>query len=459
VYNGCVLLWNHKGGTFLGGEREKSRKEYLLSQQMKKTEYLFLWLAGCYDCEGQEQTEWKKETIEQILTEIEEQYCKRCSKREICHKKKKRALESKGNLGKEDVVSYLTCHQADEMLQVTNQLYQIALQQFRLEQQKRFHQKFFVNQYKAAAEMIRNCMNQYQMEETSGNRDHELFKRARKYGIEIEQFFLKSESEPVELYVLLKVRKGEKTAREIAEIFSHLLNKRLKPRVHCKMSAGSHFVWMEFREEARFYVLSGGTRLVCDGQEDCGEQFTLGTVREDCFVAAICDGLGTGSLPGRESRKVIELLEKLLENDIEDEIAIEMVRSSMFFSSFHERYVTLDCLLIDLYTGIGKFIKLGSAETFVIRKEIVEVIEGESPPVGVPYEEEGRFLRKKFEHGDMIVMVSDGVLDELGGRRNFSKFLSNQQETCPQTLCDLIAEQITRRRDDCTILVLGIWNK
>jgi stage II sporulation protein E len=431
----------------------------MLSKQLKKMEYLFSWLATCYDGQETEQEEWKDIMAEGLLSEVEQQYCGKCSKLSICHEKKKRALLEKGSVGPEDVVSYLTCHRGEEMLQAVNQLYQVSLQQMRLEQQKRFHQKFFVNQYKAAAGMIRDCMNQWENIDMPERFEQKLIKRAKQYGIEVEQFFLKSKTEPLELYVLLRVRKGEKTAREIAGVFSDILKKRLKPQIRCKSAAGGHFVWMEFREESRFYVLSGGMRLTCDGEEDCGEQFTLGNIREDCFAAVICDGLGTGKLPGKESKKVIELLENLLENDIQEEIAIQMVRSSMFFSSFHERYVTMDCLLIDLYTGIGKIIKLGSAESFLIRNGTVEIITGNSPPVGVCLDSDSSFTRKKFDSGDMIVMVSDGVLDEMGGCRNFSVFLSNQQETCPQILCDLIAQQMTKRRDDCTILVLGIWNK
>lgn len=438
----------------------ESEKEYILSRQLEKIEHLFLWLSRCYYGEEIEAEHWKSAEIERLLVELERQYCERCPKKELCHRKIKRAFIQKGYLEQEDVVSYLTCHGGADLIQAANQMYQFGLQQIRMEQQRQIHQRFFVNQYRAAAQVIRDCMNQWEdQNEKELIVDQAIEKNARKYGIYVRDFYQKEQNGKLELYVYLRVKKGEKTAREIAGVFSRIFNKRLKPQMGCKSVVGNRFVWIELQEEVRFYTLSGGKRLSSKEEDVCGEQFTLENIREDCFAAVICDGLGTGELPGRESKRVIELLETLLESGIVVETAMEMVKSSMLFSSQHERYVTLDCLLIDLYTGIGKMLKLGSAESFIIREQSVEMIAGNHPPVGACFDEKTVFIRKKLNHGDIVVMVSDGVLDEFGGSVAFSSFLMKQKETCPQLLCDQIMDQITQRRDDCTVLAVGIWNK
>ena len=136
-----------------------------------------------------------------------------------------------------------------------------------------------------------------------------------------------------------------------------------------------------------------------------------------------------------------------------------MVKSSMFFSPFNERYVTFDCILVDLYTGIGKILKLGSAETFILRGKDIELVTGSAPPVGACFDQQTPFVRKKLNHGDMIVMVSDGIIDEFGGKKNFLDYLYMQKESCPQLLCENIAGQMKEKKDDGTILVFGIWNK
>lgn len=438
----------------------ESDKEYILSRQLEKIEHLFLWLSRCYYGEEAETGKWKSEEIEGLLIELEQQYCTRCPKKEMCHRKMKRALQERGCLKEEDVVSYLTCHGGTELLQTANQRYQFGLQQIRMEQQKQIHQRFFVNQYRAAAQVIRDCINQWENEDKKeAAANSALIRNARKYGLEVRNFYQKEQNGKIELYVYLRVKKGEKTSREVANIFSRILNRRLRPRMGCKPVAGNRCIWMELQEEVRFYTLSGGKRLASKEEEMCGEQFTLENIREDCFAAVICDGLGTGEIPGRESKRVIELLETLLESDIAVETAMKMVKSSMLFSLQNERYVTLDFLLIDLYTGIGKMLKLGSAETFILREQSVEIIAGNHPPIGACFDEQTIFIRKKLNHGDIVVMVSDGVLDEFGGSTAFSAFLVQQKEKCPQLLCNRIMDKITQRRDDCTVLAVGIWNK
>lgn len=439
----------------MAGENEKSEREYIIFRQLEKMEHLFLWLSRCYYQEDIPVIEWKNKRAEELLTETEKHYCGKCSKIEMCHEKKKRALLEKGELESNDVISYFTCHRGETMLRNVNQLYQNEMQQLRMKQQKMLQQKFFMSQYKAAAEMIRDCMNQWEHEYVN----IDIVKKARQYGLEIRQYFQKDHSNPIEFYVLLKTKKGEKTAREIAGIFSEILGKKIRPKMQCRSVAGNRFVWMEFQEEPRFYILSKGIRIPCKGQSVCGDQFTLTQMKDHCFAAVICDGLGTGTMPEKESRNVIELFENLLESDISEESAVEMVKASMFFSPFHERYVTLDCMLIDLYTGIGKIVKLGSTETFIIRGQVIDTVAGSDPPIGACFDRKTPFIRKKLNHGDIIVMVSDGVIDEFGGKKEFAEFLYLQKESCPQILCEKIAGQMKECKDDGTILVFGIWNK
>ena len=439
----------------MAGENVKSEKEYMIFRQLEKMEHLFLWLSRCYYQEDAPVFEWKHKYAEELLTEAEKQYCGKCSKIEICHRKKKKALLEKGELRSEDVVSYLTCHEGEAMIRNVNMMYQNAMQQLRMQQQRLQQQKFFMKQYRSAADMIRDCMSQWDHQ----YQNIDFIRKARQYGLEISQYFQKDHSNPLEFYVLLKVKKGEKTSREVAGIFSEILGKKIRPKMRCRSVVGSRYVWMEFQEEPRFYILSSGIRIPCRGQVVCGDQFTLTQINDHCFAAIICDGLGTGEIPEKESRKVIELFENLLESDISEEAAVEMVKSSMFFSPFNERYVTFDCILVDLYTGIGKILKLGSAETFILRGKDIELVTGSAPPVGACFDQQTPFVRKKLNHGDMIVMVSDGIIDEFGGKKNFLDYLYMQKESCPQLLCENIAGQMKEKKDDGTILVFGIWNK
>ncbi|MEE1313617.1 MAG: SpoIIE family protein phosphatase [Lachnospiraceae bacterium] len=446
-----------------GRKKEREYLEeltYILSHQLGKIEHLLSWLSHCCIEEEIQTENLKKEKVGILLQHLNKMYCKRCSKREMCQKKIEMAMLQKGFLEEEDILSFLTCHGGEDMIREANRIYQRGLQEIMLEQQRQVHQNFLGKQYRAAAKIIQECRSCWdEQSDKEEALDDSIRKKARSYGIEILKCLTRKEEGYLEILLCLRTKKGEKTSREIGRILSEIYQKKMRPMPRCRSIAGDKFIWMEFVEEPRFYALSGAVRAAKAGETQCGEQFALENIREDCFVAAICDGLGTGPVAGRESKRVIELLEKLLESDIDPETALEMVKSSMLFSTWNERYVTLDYFMVNLHTGIGKILKLGAAETFIIRGRMIEVVEGDSPPVGVFMNSDTSFIRKKFNHGDKIVMVSDGVLDEIGGKEVFIQFLKMQKENCPQRLCDLIMEKITNRKDDCTVLAIGIWNK
>ena len=70
-------------------------------------------------------------------------------------------------------------------------------------------------------------------------------------------------------------------------------------------------------------------------------------------------------------------------------------------------------------------------------------------------------------HGDMLIMMSDGVLNGLGGKENEEKmmdFLKNCEVTSPQELANAIlnhAMAVSRyeAEDDMTVLVCVIYQK
>ena len=422
-------------------------------------EQMFLQLARCYEQEPFDIEKEKIQAIDAILEDAKKQYCGSCLKLEVCQEKKRKALLERGKLTPQDVVSYFTCHDGEEMIKVINHFYEEYLYRMRIEQEIRFHNQFFAKQYKNAAELLRVCGEKQGEKEKKEISIADWNKKIKAFGIEFEQIFYEEKRKCLFIFARVRSKKADKTAREISGILSELFHKKLKPQRECRISVGNMYEWMEFCEAPRFYILAGSRKITCENSSMSGEQFSLLNIKENLFVSTICDGLGTGVLAFQESKRVIEMFENLLENEIEEEMAVKIIKSSMNFSSLHERYVTLDCLLIDLHTGIGKWMKLGSAETFLLRGKQIECMAGTEPPIGLDSLKESRFVRKKFEHNDIIVMVSDGVVDAYGGSKEFMSFLETRKETCPQGLCDEICANIKEVKDDCTVLVLGLWAK
>ena len=70
-------------------------------------------------------------------------------------------------------------------------------------------------------------------------------------------------------------------------------------------------------------------------------------------------------------------------------------------------------LILDMHTGYGRIYKQGAATTFVKRGQWIEVIKSTSLPMGVIDGAVCETCRKKFYKDDIIVMVSDGVLESI----------------------------------------------
>ena len=121
-------------------------------------------------------------------------------------------------------------------------------------------------------------------------------------------------------------------------------------------------------------------------------------------------------------------------------------------------------LILDLHTGYGKLFKQGAATTFVKRGEWIEMIKSTSLPMGVIDGAVCESCRKKFYNDDIIVMISDGVLESIifENKEDFIKELllglDNQDaESIATTIVDEIRSASGNRlKDDASVIVIKI---
>lgn len=75
-------------------------------------------------------------------------------------------------------------------------------------------------------------------------------------------------------------------------------------------------------------------------------------------------------------------------------------------------------------------------------------------------------MPQKMESEDLLVMFSDGVLDCMpqNNIETLASFLEEMDVVRPQAVADRLFDRITnmeeyKKKDDITILVLGIWDR
>ena len=257
------------------------------------------------------------------------------------------------------------------------------------------------------------------------------------------------------------------SVRELAKLISHALGVRYVSDRENRALLGQESMLYTFREDSRYSVYYGIARMMKEGEQISGDNFSFLPLDNGKFVMSLSDGMGWGVRACRESEMVIDLLEKFLEAGFHPETAIRMMNSAMVTHGENNLFSTVDVMQADLDTGQCEFYKIGAAATFIKRGQKVECLTCENPPVGVFSKMEIRAIRRELESGDFVIMVSDGVLDHLHVQ-DPSEAMKDILRTLDTKNPDQMAKQILERillftggqaKDDMTVLAAGIWEK
>ena len=110
--------------------------------------------------------------------------------------------------------------------------------------------------------------------------------------------------------------------------------------------------------------------------------------------------------------------------------------------------------------------KSGASTTFLKRNGKVERLKSTSLPLGVMSKLDVDKWEVQLESGEMVVMVTDGVMDALPvGEQDFlmQMIIEGTKIQNPKEMAHHILEQVLKCSgevplDDMTVLVIGIWS-
>ncbi len=110
-------------------------------------------------------------------------------------------------------------------------------------------------------------------------------------------------------------------------------------------------------------------------------------------------------------------------------------------------------------------IKSGAPATFIKKRDRVEIINSRTLPVGILKEIDFNLYEEYIEDGDIIIMVSDGVLDANRYIDNSEAWLKDIitkiDSINPQVIANEIIKEasnvVLNTRDDMTVLVTKVW--
>ncbi|HWI55560.1 MAG TPA: SpoIIE family protein phosphatase, partial [Desulfobacteria bacterium] len=124
----------------------------------------------------------------------------------------------------------------------------------------------------------------------------------------------------------------------------------------------------------------------------------------------------------------------------------------------------VDLAFIDLLQGIVDFIKIGSAPSFIKRGSQVSMVRANSLPIGILNNIDVDTIQQVIGHDDVLVMLSDGLLETVGENHDESWIMDTLQNivtTDPQNIADLLLNRAILNSggsvtDDMTVIVTRI---
>ncbi len=253
-------------------------------------------------------------------------------------------------------------------------------------------------------------------------------------------------------------------SREIAQILSEAFGKNFVPSKNCRKLVSTEYTTTTYVEETNFKVRHASAKKARGDSTISGDNFSLKELENGHLLMGLSDGMGYGASACIESETVIELLEQLLDSGFDEECALKMINSVMVMNSSDDHPATLDYGVIDLHSGMCDIVKIGAAATFVKRGNWVETIKSTTMPLGIFAKVDYDSTSKKLYDGDMIIMVSDGVIDAIESENKdeeLGKIISGIRGCSPKQMAEAILQcaigSKTKPADDMTVLVTEIW--
>lgn len=291
----------------------------------------------------------------------------------------------------------------------------------------------------------------------------------REVGIQIRNLYLiENEMGHMEVSLTMKnMKTATLSAEEIGDLLSVLLNMHLTSAGDNAFFIGEEWQTFYYVQEAKFHVLTGVAKAVKETEKISGDNYAFFEGNAGNLTAVLSDGMGSGEKACADSTMVVELMQKFLEAGFQMEVAIQMINSALLAGGENANMSTLDLCSLDLYNGECRFVKVGSACSYIKRQHLVDRISSGNLPLGIFQKPDAEAVGRTLMDGDYVIMVSDGILDALSqgiGEDMLSELIGGSNLENPGEMANAILNFCIHQcrghiRDDMTVLVIGIWKK
>lgn len=453
----------------------------LANARMKTFSESFLKLSKILDNITERQAVLGQKELDYIFEDLSERLCKNCNNCSFCWEvnfeeaykstcQLFELAEKKGYIEKRDVPAYFleNCICADELVLETNRGFEIAKLNNIWAKRLAESREVIAGQLRQVSDVIHSLTGEiYKAARVMENEEDKVIKKLSQRHIDVKNIAIFEKSDKHK-EIIINAALGRNrfiTTKEVASWISEALGIKFVVSQASKSMLTKKYEEYCFVEDTKFKVLTGVARAMKDNVS--GDNFSVLKLENGEVMLALSDGMGTGKEAADESETVLSLLEQLLEAGFDSEIAVKLINSNLVLKADRQTFSTLDMATVNLYTGVCEFVKIGAASTFIKREDWVETISCTTLPIGMFKTVDYDSVNKKLYEGDIIIMVTDGVLDciqEENKEAYMEKLIMDIKSNNPQEIANRILEHALSQKnytpiDDMTIITAGIWLK
>ena len=218
-----------------------------------------------------------------------------------------------------------------------------------------------------------------------------------------------------------------------------------------------------FKHSPDYDAVFGVSSAVKDGSNSCGDTYSVVRLNEGKFLIALSDGMGSGDKAQKVSNTSLSLIESFYKAGLDSSLILNTVNKLLAVNTA-DCFTALDLSVINLQNATADFVKYGSPYAFILGKNGIKIIEGNSLPLGILEDLKPSVCNAELTDGDTVLFLSDGVSDAFGSSSEIIDFLRNVPAFNPQTLADKIMEKALalsngKKNDDMTVLAVRIFKK
>ncbi len=256
--------------------------------------------------------------------------------------------------------------------------------------------------------------------------------------------------------IFLVVRTQDAAKPSVRETAQQVLGVRL---IECEAARAlsADRVCVHYATAPKFDMTFGSSQFTKPGSDASGDSVSVTRMRANRSLVGICDGMGSGAQAEQSSRATLDMICNFYKAGLDNARSIALV-NRLLVDMGQERFSALDLCVVDLDNATVDFVKLGGVMSFIRRDTDVQIIPSQALPIGIVEEARPQVRRELLQPGDMVVLVSDGIVDAL--TEDGVKLIVDQIGTLnPQTLADELLRQAERKglQDDASAVAFRIF--